>query len=358
VSVFLSKTNIKRILAIDLMRAFAVFMMVQGHTVHSLLNVSSINTNSFVFQTWLFFRAFTAPLFIFSSGLVFSYLLFQKKFDFKANSRISKGINRGITLILIGYLLRFPTIKIFNLSYTSHSQWLTFFTVDALHLIGVGLLLIILIAYLSAKIRINPIISFAILTIIVFLVSPFISKIGWNNSDNILIASYFTSKFGSIFPLFPYLEFIFFGAIFGIIIAQNRELITKKKILFALFLVGSILFYFSHLVDYVYLDSFLRFGAILILFSVFGFIGSHRNSLPRIVESFSKNSLWIYIIHLIILYGSPTSIGLTHIVGNLSAELTIFLAVFMVILMAIISLGIDKLRVGKFNYFRKNLELE
>lgn len=341
------------------MRAFAVFMMIQGHTIHSLLNVSSININSFFYQTWLFFRAFTAPLFIFSSGLVFSYLLFQKKFDYKSNPRISKGITRGITLILIGYLLRFPTIKMFNLAYTSYSQWLTFFTVDALHLIGIGILLIILIAYLSTKIRINPIVSFSVLIIVIFFVSPIIGKIEWNKTDNILIASYFTTKFGSIFPLFPYLEFIFFGAIFGIIIAQNQAIITKKKVLFALFLVGSILFYCSHLVDYVYLDSFLRFGAILILFSVFGFVGLYRNSLPTIVKSFSKNSLWIYIIHLIILYGSIISIGLNQIVGNtLSAELTISIAIIMVILMTIISLGIDKLRVGKFNYFRKNLELE
>ena len=81
--------------------------------------------------------------------------------------------------------------------------------------------------------------------------------------------------------------------------------------------------------------------------------------MPKVVQSFSKNSLWIYIIHLVILYGSPTSIGLSQIIGNeLSAESTLLAVALMLILMTFISSGIDKFRVRKFNYFRKNLRLE
>ena len=355
----MNKTNANRILSIDLMRAFAVFMMIQGHTTHSLLNISSIDINSNFYQLWLFFRAFTAPLFIFSAGFVFSYLLFQKEFDLKKNNRIYKGIYRGISLIIIGYLLRLPTIKLFNIAYSNYSQWLTFFTVDALHLIGVGLLLIIFFSYLSVKIKINPLFTFSILTIIVFFVSPFFYQLEWNKSENIFIASYFTTKFGSIFPLFPYLQFAFFGAIWGIIISQNKDFITKKLNLFLILIVGSVVFYSSNFVNYLYYDSVLRVGVLLILLSIFGFIGAKIKSVPKVFASFSKNSLWIYIIHLIILYGSPTSIGLSKIIGNtLSAQSTIIAVVLMLILMLIISLGIDKFRIGKFNYFRKNLRLE
>jgi len=355
----LNKTDANRILSIDLMRAFAVFMMIQGHTTHSLLNISSIDINSNFYQLWLFFRAFTAPLFIFSAGFVFSYLLSQNEFDFKINPRILKGIYRGITLILIGYLLRYPTIKFFNIAYVSYSQWLTFFTVDALHLIGIGLLLIVFFSYLSLKIKVNPIITFSILTIIVFFGSPLFLQFEWENTKNIFIASYFTSKYGSIFPIFPYLEFVFFGAIWGFIISQENSFITKKLNLFIILIIGIALFYSSKFVDFVYFDSVLRFGALLILLSIFSFIGTLSSSLPKVVQSFSKNSLWIYIIHLVILYGSPTSIGLSQIIGNsLSAESTAIAVTLMLILMIFISLGIDKFRVRKFNYFRKNFRLE
>jgi len=197
------------------------------------------------------------------------------------------------------------------------------------------------------------------ITIIVFFVSPFFYQLEWNKSENIFIASYFTTKFGSIFPLFPYLQFAFFGAIWGIIISQNKDFITKKLNLFLILIVGSVVFYSSNFVNYLYYDSVLRVGVLLILLSIFGFIGAKIKSVPKVFASFSKNSLWIYIIHLVILYGSPTSIGLSQIIGNsLSAESTAIAVTLMLILMIFISLGIDKFRVRKFNYFRKNFRLE
>lgn len=357
----MSKTNIKRILAIDLMRAFAVFMMVQGHTVHSLLSVSSIDTSSYFYQIWLFFRAFTAPLFIFSAGLVFTYILFQKEIDFKNNPRILKGIYRGVSLYLIGYLLRFPTIQIFNLDDVTHYQWLTFFSVDALHLIGIGLLLIVLISIVSSKLKINPIYIFVSLVVIIFAGSPFLRFLNWEHNVNIFVASYFTIKYGSIFPIFPYLEFVFFGAIFGVLITQKHEIITKKSYLISYLVAGAVLLFLAYLTFSYrdYSDSLLRFGALFTFLSIFSFIGARITKLPKIVASFARNSLWIYIIHLIILYGSPTSVGITQILNvTLSPELTILSAIFMVSLMTLISLGIDKFRTQKFNFFRKNLGLE
>jgi len=340
--------------SIDLMRAFAVVMMIQGHTVQSLLDVSYQTSDSFVYHTWLFLRAFTAPLFIFVSGIVFTFLLFQNKFRIQNNPRILKGIKLGVSLILIGYLLRYPTIKIFNLSSVSYSQWITFFTVDALHLIGIGLLLILFFAFLTSKIRVNPITTFSLLTIIVFLSSPFVNSIVWDSSTNIFTTSYITFQFGSIFPLFPYLQFIFLGAVFGILIAEKSELLSKNLYLLLTIISGILAIIFLYMTNTDYTSSLLRIGVILVLLSLFGFLSKSGIHLHRIVKSFAQNSLWLYIIHLVILYGSPVSIGLFQIVGKtLSAEVTIFITLLMLILMIIISLGIDKFRVRKFNALGK-----
>lgn len=336
----------KRIIAIDFMRAFAVLMMIQGHTIHSLLDISYSTSDSFIYNTWIFFRAFTAPFFIFCSGLIFSFLLFKKKIELKNNPRIIKGIKRGVSLITIGYLLRYPTIKIFNLAESSYSQWLVFFSVDALHLIGIGLLLIISFSYLSVKLNVSPIIIFSIFAILIFIFSPYINSIEWSKSSNIFFTSYLTFQFGSIFPLFPYLQYIFLGAVLGFLLSKKQAILNDGKNLLILFVCGAVIVMIAYFIKTEFTNSLLGAGMVVIIFSLFGFLGNKINSIPNFIVSLSRNSLWIYIIHLVILYGSPTSIGLFQIIGKtLSSELTVLIAVLMIILMTIISLVIDKFRV-------------
>jgi fucose 4-O-acetylase-like acetyltransferase len=100
----------------------------------------------------------------------------------------------------------------------------------------------------------------------------------------------------------------------------------------------------------------LRIGVVLLFFIIFDLISLKLNKLPKILLSLGKNSLWIYIIHLVIVYGSPTSVGLYQIVGKvLSAKSTIAITILMLILMTIISLGIDKFRLTKYNIFRQKI---
>ncbi len=335
------------------MRAFAVVMMIQGHAIQAVLDGSYQTSNLFLYDTWQFLRSFTAPFFIFVSGTIFTFLLFQNEFTIRENPKIIKGVGRGVSLILIGYLLRYPTIKLFTLSTVSYSQWLTFFTVDALHLIGTGMLLILLVSFIAIKVRLNILLTFAMLVILLFYYSPIVSLIAWDTA-NIFITSYITFQFGSQFPLFPYLIFMFLGAIFGIFLSHKKDLLDNVKKIFVVLFIGIIAILASSFVNTNYSNVLLRIGVVVFMLSVFGFVARYIKSPPKIIESFARNSLWLYIIHLIIIYGSPVSIGLFQIVGKtLSAEISILIAITMLIFMTIISLGIDKLRVTKYNIFRK-----
>ena len=346
----------QRIILLDLLRAIAVIMMLLGHTIHTLLETSYSDSTSVIFQSWIFIRGLTAPVFIFSSGLIFTYLLLQKPLSYQNNPRIRKGIVRGITLILIGYLLRYPKINIFKLAESSNEQWLTFFTVDVLHLIGVGLLLILALAYFAYYVRIDLSLFYFLFVLVVLFTAPFINSLGWGNTF-IPIASYFTFEFGSIFPLFPYLLYVFLGAVFGVYFSKDNSLI--KIFLFMLFILGlglSIILLVLILSNYFGIDLFfgslIKIGIVLVLFSTLGLLTRNVDSIPNYLRSLARNSLWIYVIHLVILYGSPASIGLFQIVGKTqTAEVALLTAVTMIILMTIISLGIDKLRVRKIKVF-------
>src|SRR5512143_1782622 len=96
-----SKKN--RIIFIDLMRAFAVLQMVQGHTTDVLLAGSYRSPDFPIYAAWLFMRGMTAPIFMFSAGTVFTYLFRLNHEPFKKNPRTKKGFKRVFLLVFLGY---------------------------------------------------------------------------------------------------------------------------------------------------------------------------------------------------------------------------------------------------------------
>jgi len=150
----------KRIYFLDMMRALAVLMMVEGHTVDAFLSDSFRNSDSLVYTIWLGIRGFTAPIFMFTSGVVFTYLLLLNKKSFFENPRVKKGFFRFITLVVIAYLLRYPTYTFFDFSLVTRTQWMVFFTVDALHLIGFGLFFILILTLIKETINVKEWIAF------------------------------------------------------------------------------------------------------------------------------------------------------------------------------------------------------
>ena len=101
-----------RIIFIDLLRALAVILMVQGHTIDTFLADEFRTYDTLFFSAWITVRGFTAPIFMLSSGVAFAYLFQTAKMPFNQNPRVQKGIYRFVLLVLTGYLLRFPSHKV------------------------------------------------------------------------------------------------------------------------------------------------------------------------------------------------------------------------------------------------------
>ncbi len=338
------------------MRAFAILLMLQGHTVHVFLADQFRDMDSIIYSSWYLVRGYTAPIFMFTSGVVFTYLLTLKKFSLNENPRIKKGIIRGISLILIGYILRYPTYKVFIFDNVTQPQWLTFFSVDALHLIGAGLLLIVLLEWISLKSKLNNSVIFSLLAIIILVTSPFVNSLNWGEYLPIPFASYFSFEYGSIFPLFPYLQYMLIGAFVGSLLSKYPNFYKNISANFVFLIFGIVLVLLSRYIYWIfenpevndYSQSLNRIGVVLILNSIFALVAVKIKTVPRFVLVLAKSSLLIYIVHLIILYGSPWSLGLYHLVGNsFSVSMTLLSTLIMIILMILISLRIDKFRTAK-----------
>ena len=113
----MSNTNAEsRLTFIDVGRSLAIILMLQGHFISTTfqdytamtleLRMNGTSGNIF-FDYWCQLRGFTAPLFFTITGLVFTYLLVKnQKYPFLKQKRVKKGLVRGVSIIIWGYLLQ------------------------------------------------------------------------------------------------------------------------------------------------------------------------------------------------------------------------------------------------------------
>lgn len=120
-----------RIVFLDVLRAFAILMMLQGHWISGMLDLNQVDTSHWGYRFWLYCRGFTAPAFFTITGWVFCFLLLKNPIQGSQNQRLKKGIKRGIELLIWGHLLRLNLPSLFYGSINS-----SFFQPDVLHIIG------------------------------------------------------------------------------------------------------------------------------------------------------------------------------------------------------------------------------
>jgi len=338
--------------------------MIEGHTIDVFLADKYRLPDSFIYKTWFEIRGMTAPIFMFTAGLVFTYLLMKNNLPFKQNPRVKKGLKRFGFLIFLGYLLRFPTANIFNLANLSESKWLNFFAVDALHLIGMGLLTILFLKYLTEKFKLPEITVFIFVSLTLLIFSPITSLINFASFLPLPVAAYFNSQTGSLFPLFPWLGYVTSGAVLGIFLVRNNELLAGSKLVKYLFILSAgffLLSYFIHFFAYklFYLKEYtklllqaelttFRLSTVLFLSAVIFIISRLIKNIPPIILKFGRYSLSIYIVHLIILYGSAVTLGINNVYRHKSNPVvSVAAALVMIFAMGKMTILLDRFKSFK-----------
>ena len=349
-----------RIIFIDLMRAFAVIQMVQGHTVDVLL-APEFRVEQFpAYFVWNFMRGMTAPIFMFTAGAVFTYFFRLVPEPFKYNPRVKKGFMRFLLLVFIGYLLRYPTFTIFDFSEVTQDRLNIFFAVDVLQLIGFGILFVLISAFIAEKMKLSDTIVFSVISLFFFIATPFFLRINWIEFLPQPIAAYFYTGTGSFFPLFPWAGYVVLGGVMGSFLAKNPLIFKTNRFSFNLALFGFALIfvsevsvlisgkYFGYFYDttsYTPDTIFFRVGFVLVLNSIVSFISQKIDSIPRIIILVGRNTLLIYVVHLMILYGSAWNPGITLLFGNsLSVAFTVLSALIMITLMTFMVLLLSKFK--------------
>jgi uncharacterized membrane protein len=309
----------KRLFFIDAMRAWAILMMLQGHFIDSLLAPEFRDPANPVYAIWKYFRGITAPVFFTVSGFIFTYLLIRSPRQGYGNPRIRKGLKRGLELIVIGYLLRTNVLGLLKgVIYPS------FYLVDVLHCIGAALLLIMGWYIISSRLGKYSFAFLLLLTgLILFVMEPAYKVWDYGNFPQIL-ANYFTKANGSVFTVIPWVGY---SAIGGFLAQSFYWFRSDKRLYFKSFFLCAVSGYlliwqsssffnwlwfqtdleiFKGVVNNNYL--FIRLGNVMFVFAVFIALKSLLNR--EIFLKIGQNTLSIYVIHFIILYGSFTGFGL------------------------------------------------
>ena len=317
------KQTTSRLIFIDIIRAFAICMMLEGHFIDGLLAPEYRDENNLFYATWHYIRGMTAPVFFTVSGFIFTYLLIKEQNPAKMgwnHLRVQKGVRRGINLIIIAYLLRANIFNLFTPGYTDMNVR----RVDVLHCIGLSLLFLIAFYLLTyrRKNRLRMSIMLLGTTFVAFFFEPIYSHLTYEYLP-MALANYFTKENDSVFTIFPWFGYASLGGFMGFLFYKNREnpYLYRNMIIWYI-LLGVILITFPYwmgkIADTLQIHSLQliahgdylikRIGNVLLFFALF-MILRHVITSPTL-QKIGQNTLSIYVIHYIILYGSFTGMGL------------------------------------------------
>ncbi|PSR14363.1 MAG: hypothetical protein DA408_19025 [Bacteroidetes bacterium] len=321
--------NKSRIVFIDVLRAYAILMMLQGHFVDTFLATAFRSPDSPLYVLWAFMRGMTAPIFFTVTGLVFTYLLLRDGRPLKENKRVKKGLRRGVQLVGIGYLLK---LNFFGLLIGQIYPWV--WTIDVLHIIGIALLSLIGVVALREKIGASLPLLMLAFGVGTFFMDPFFTENSWAHLPRVF-ANYLTRDFGSSFTIVPWIGFAFFGGALGAVLSHRPNLAFTNwfpalLLAFGITLtVGSyqLLVNLYELTGWSYLAVlfknhylFWRLGHVFIVIPLFMWVVPRLPVIPALVTKIGSETLTIYGAHYVVLYGTWLGLGLSQIIGPRSLD--------------------------------------
>ncbi|MCU7495228.1 MAG: DUF1624 domain-containing protein [Ignavibacteria bacterium] len=305
----------KRFAFIDLYRGWALLFMIETHIFNAMLQ-PELSTSAW-FKYLTFINGLVAPSFLFISGFAFT-IASQRKLDAFREYKFDfwRQLGRIALIWLIGYSLRLPYLSIQKMLHkASPEEILPFLSVDVLHCIAFGLLLMfILRLFIKSDVIYNSIL--VAVTFISFMFAPLVYKIDFTQYMPLPLANYFNEQHGSLFPLFPWLGFMLSGSVISYFYMLFKNRNEEAKFLkvalgsgIACMLVGAFVLWFPlDMLDYIskivpnQFFFLMRLGIVLVLLISLRYYEISRDTKKSFVLEVGRESLLVYWLHLQVIY--------------------------------------------------------
>jgi len=344
-----------RFLALDRLRALAVVSMVQGHTFSALMQPDALPAS--VMQWHALVHGLTAPAFLFGAGLAFGLATYPRyELHQRGGAVVFQRLRRYAWLVLLGYALQLPGASLLAALRLTGDELTPVLRVGPLHLIALCLTICQLSALGIKSPRRHAFVSFA-LGVLVSACSPYVYAASAGQLAGPLFGPWLDASSGSLFPIFPWASFAFFGVATGGLLAQQPRALPRSTlwVSLGLLLAGSAYLMFLsgvRLSDPKWfwhaspLNTAFRIGLVLCLLGVLHrFTGEppahvEQPSSQRIAARdtswaglLARHSLLAFVVHLLLLYGTPFTPSLNRHFG-LSLSAPQACAVFAAIMLA------------------------
>lgn len=304
----------KRIPFIDAMRGVAVLLMIGVHATDAFLALP-FREGVWWSRIDIIF-GFVAPAFLFLSGVTLFIAVSRRR---ESGRPLSGLWLRALAILALGYWLHIPSHSLWIALRSSPAQIDQFFDCDILQLISFSMLLVLSFVALLRNLRWSAWLALG-LGVLIAAIAPLV----WNaeniQSLPVWLRFYFSSS-GS-FPIFPY------GAYFLIGFGGAAFLLEGSKKQFGAMAVAAIglglifaSYFLQLLLDLFPLyDNFWQGSPALILFRLGGvllvtggMIGFEKVREKRAwLERVGGASLALYVLHLMLVYGSPVTMGMRY----------------------------------------------
>jgi len=316
--------SVQRVDYIDLLRGWAVIVMIETHVVNATLAEEIMSDR--MFQYVRFLNGLVAPSFLFASGLAFAITARRKLPDYLSfGSPLFKQLGRLLLIAGLGYALHIPIFSLHRLlSEATDAQWQSFFQVDILQCIAVSLLMLqfLLVVLKNERLlyRFTLVLGAAIV-----LCTPFIWSIDFWDTVPWPAAAYLNGLRYSLFPLFPWAVFLLAGSLIGHHFSRGMTTLSAldsdahERSMQSLLWIGGSMILLSIALEPIAGILFpehdywraspsfflLRLGLVILLCWVMHVSSRGRKTAMRpIVMLFGRESLLVYVLHLLMIYGS------------------------------------------------------
>lgn len=299
----------KRFPFLDWMRGLAVLVMIQCHTFNSFTRLDLRNGGPYVMTQ--FIGGMAAPLFLFMAGMTTGFQLES------LDKREPRALRRWLTALRrAGYIMAIAmTFRFTNWVFAwPLGDWHDMLRVDILNCMGVAMAAVAAAALFTGQARIR----FAILAGLgICALGPVIANLDWSGTP-VLLQEYLAPAPGRRFPFFPWAAYVAFGLAVGGMVkrapAERFERLMQWSVLagFALVFTAQ---YFANVPYSIYaktsfwLDNptlvLIRVGVMLLAMAgAYLWTEYCAGSGWSWMQCMGKNSLMVYWVHVMIVYGS------------------------------------------------------
>jgi uncharacterized membrane protein len=324
-----------RWLGLDVFRGLAVLSMMQGHTYTALLAAHEYD-GAWV-QWHSLIHGLTAPMFLLGGGLAYGIVNLRGAHVASPSARL---LRRGLELLVIGFLLQVPKAPLSEVLADRATLALAV-RVGPLQLVGVCLWLCELLRAVT-RTRGRWLAAIGTATAAIALAAPFVWQQHASSQLPLPIGTWLDGYAGSLFPFFPWAAFFLLGvlaaaAILPALRAADRAQRSPRGLIAALTFGGVAasalayeLFLHGHVLREIYgehelwntnpLYVLFRVGAVLAWLGLLCALEPQVRALwqrtpwlERLFSALSKHSLLAYVTHLLVIYGTPLTIGLVRL---------------------------------------------